>query len=263
MEQRTGLPERIRKAVGQFIQTHGSLTAEDLEGLDSFHSGGHIATRDLAGLAEISKGSRLLDIGCGLGGPARRLTSEHAAWVVGVDWSWEMVQSGTALNRHLGFDRRPLFLTARATNLPFAADSFDFIWLQHLLASLEKKKELLEELGRVVTKGGVVALHEVVAVPGRLLDFPLPWAKISSENFLVGEDILLDHFTQAGFRLINRIDWTEKAIAWFKAPRPIAWRHLNLKLILGEEAGQRARNLARGLNEGKAHIIQAVLKRKD
>ena len=50
-----------------------ALTLEDLAPIDQFHAGGIAATRALARLAAPQAGARVLDVGGGLGGAARRL----------------------------------------------------------------------------------------------------------------------------------------------------------------------------------------------
>ena len=54
------------------------VTVEDLHGLDMLHMGGVAATDEMIGMAQIQTGHRVLDVGSGVGGPARRLASKQA-----------------------------------------------------------------------------------------------------------------------------------------------------------------------------------------
>src|SRR2546428_11187207 len=60
------------KAAGKDIE---HLTPDDLAPVDEFHSGGRNATMRLAQLAQINGSERVLDVGCGIGGPSRYLAS--------------------------------------------------------------------------------------------------------------------------------------------------------------------------------------------
>lgn len=261
MENGKTLWSRVAAAVETYQRQVGPLERDDLEGLDAFHVGGRPATRALAELIGLQPGARVLDVGCGLGGPARTLAVEYDACVTGVDQSLEMIRTAAFLNRQFIMLESPDLLCGSGNDLPLAPDLYDVVWLQHLLASVEDKISLMAGLGRVLVAKGILALHEVVVLPGQTLDFPLPWAGSPQESFITDEESLLDLFERTGFKLLNLMNWTRPALDWLAAPRPQAWRQLNLKLILGKEAGLRARNLAGGLKSGRARVIQAVLKR--
>jgi SAM-dependent methyltransferase len=262
MNPHSGLPERVHQAISQYQQRFGSLTSDDLEALDAFHAGGRAATRELAAMAGVPQGVRLLDVGCGLGGPARTLAVEYRASVVGLDAALEMVQAAKMLNVHLGSGDNPRLMCAQGALLPLAPESFELIWMQHLLPSVADKLGLVASLERVLAPNGIIALHEVVALPGKRLDFPLPWADSPEGSYLTEVDELLEIWASCGLEPVVVQDWTARAIEWFDAPRPEAWRHLNLRLVLGQEAGLRARNLAKALREGQAQIVQAVFRRQ-
>jgi cyclopropane fatty-acyl-phospholipid synthase-like methyltransferase len=54
-----------------------ALTREDISTFEEFHIRGRVATRELGELAGLTEGMRVLDIGCGVGGPARTLAVTH------------------------------------------------------------------------------------------------------------------------------------------------------------------------------------------
>src|SRR3954447_17166753 len=84
------------KAAGHSLE---DLRPEDLAPVDEFHIGGLEATAALAERLGLAPGKRVLDIGCGIGGPARFFASRHGCRVLGIDLTPEFVAGGTALTR--------------------------------------------------------------------------------------------------------------------------------------------------------------------
>jgi len=76
------------KAAGKDIE---HLTPDDLAPVDEFHSGGRNTTVRLAQLAQINGSERVLDVGCGIGGPSRFLASKFGCKVTGLDFTAEFV----------------------------------------------------------------------------------------------------------------------------------------------------------------------------
>src|SRR6266446_7680939 len=75
------------------------LTPDDLAPVDEFHSGGRNATVLLAQLAHINGSDRLLDVGCGIGGPSRYLASTFGCQVTGLDFTAEFIALAAMLDR--------------------------------------------------------------------------------------------------------------------------------------------------------------------
>lgn len=67
------------------------LSIKDLSPVDHYHAMGFRATRDLAKLVDIQNSHHLLDIGCGIGGPARYIADKYGCHVTGVDITPEFI----------------------------------------------------------------------------------------------------------------------------------------------------------------------------
>src|SRR5690348_5281921 len=87
-----GLTERLRTALAVLGPENQPLAPWRLDTLDQFHTRGLAATRELAELAGITAGTSVLDVGSGLGGPARVLAAEFGCRVTGVDLSEPFVE---------------------------------------------------------------------------------------------------------------------------------------------------------------------------
>ncbi len=96
---RGGLVEEILRALGAAGMDAAQLSADDLSPVDQFHTRGEPATLDLARRAGIAPGMRVLDVGGGLGGPARTLASRFGCSVEVLDLTEELCRAAETLRR--------------------------------------------------------------------------------------------------------------------------------------------------------------------
>ena len=73
-----GLTDRIKAALTTIAPESQALTVAQLAPLDQFHTRGILATEELARAAGLDTSTRVLDLGCGIGGPARYLAMNIA-----------------------------------------------------------------------------------------------------------------------------------------------------------------------------------------
>ena len=237
----------------------GDLSPDILAPLDQFHSGGLAATRELANLAAIKPGEAVLDVGCGVGGPARVLAAEHGARVRAVDLSPAYVAIGRALSKKGGIP--VTFETANALDLPFADASFDLLWTQHASMNIADKPRLYRELRRVLRPEGRLAFHDLLvgAEPGPL-QFPVPWADGVEESFLIGARDLRTLLASCGFRERIWQDRTAATLAYFeKVPPPSAVAPpLGAHLLLGPQFPAMAANLRQNMAAGRVGAAMGI-----
>ena len=259
------LLERIDSAFASLGKDSAHLTTDDLAPVDQFHTGGMEATAEMARLGEISWHENVLDVGGGIGGPARQLSSQFGCHVTVLDLTEEFVRVGAALTPRVGLKDRVSFQQGDALRLPFPDASFDVTWTQHSTMNIPDKPLLYRELHRVTKPGGRMILHEIMAGPLQPIHFPVPWASEASLSYLSTPEVVQENITSAEFRQIKWIDASEHAQKWFLA-RIAALREstpspLGLNLILGERAPQCFQNVMRNLQENRARVIQAVFAR--
>jgi ubiquinone/menaquinone biosynthesis C-methylase UbiE len=244
-----------------------ALTAEDLAPVDQLHSGGRRGTIELLRLAELQPGIRVLDVGGGLGGPARTLAQELDATVVVLDLSREFCRVGELLTRRTGLTDRVSFLHGDALAMPVPDGTFDAVWMQNAGMSIADKDRLYREVYRVLRTGGRFALQEVVAGPAQPLHFPVVWAADASMSFLVTADELRSLLDRIGFTEVAWADVTESIRAGRRrhsggAASADALPPLGLHLILGAERFLQTQATGdRNLAENRVSYIQAVMKR--
>ena len=254
----TGLTGRLKTALAALGPEDQRLTPQQLGGLDQFHTRGLAATAELAGLAGITAGMSVLDVGSGVGGPARFLAETCGCRVTGVDLSEPFVDAARYLTGRTGQSGQVSFETASALALPFEDGDFDAVLLQHVAMNIADRARLYREIRRVLKAGGRFATFDVV-LKGDNPHYPLPWAQTPETSFLLTADATRAAIEAAGFRPLAWQDDTEVAKAWFaelraSGPPPSP----NLGVVMGPEFAQLAANLGRNLMEGRLGILTAV-----
>jgi ubiquinone/menaquinone biosynthesis C-methylase UbiE len=250
------------KRAGMDIQ---ALTRDDISSLDEFHIRGREATRELAQLAGLRQGMQVLDLGCGIGGPARTLAAEFGCEVTGLDLVDEYCRAARMLTAQVGLSHKVTFRNGDATNMPFDDGSFDVIWLQHMLMNIEDKSRLFEEAGRVIGSQGLIALYEICSGSISPPYFPVPWASDSTINFLVTPEELRNTLGRIGFKELVYRDVSAMSLEWFRrltaamaSRSKDASRSPGLKLLMGSTAAEKSKNLERNLEEDRIRVIQGV-----
>ena len=231
----------------------------DLAPLDHFHAGGVAATRRLAALAGIDAASRVLDVGSGIGGPARHLAETFGCSVVGIDLTAEYCRLAQALSERTGLAGKVSFQPANALDLPFADGSFDVAWTQHVAMNIGDRPKLCGEMYRVLKPGGRIAFYDAVAIKGQEPMFPVPWARDASTSFLWEADATRAVLEKTGFKIRTWRDATEEAKQFFAArPPPPTPSALGLHLLMGPEFRTMAGNFGRNVMEGRVGLLMAV-----
>ncbi|GGF24485.1 SAM-dependent methyltransferase [Aliidongia dinghuensis] len=254
----TGLTERLKAALATFGAEDQRLTPEQLGTLDQFHTRGLAATADLAKLAGITAAMSVLDVGSGVGGPARFLAATYGCRVTGVDLSEPFVDAARYLTERTGQSGQVSFETGSALELPFDDGRFDIVLLQHVAMNIADRARLYREIRRVLTSGGRFATFDVVMNGGEP-HYPVPWARTPATSFLLTADATREAIEAAGFRTLASQDDTETGKTWFSAlrasgPPPSP----NLGVVMGPDFPQLAANLGRNLLEGRLGILTAV-----
>jgi len=179
-----GLIERLKAALAVLGPEDQPLTPEQLRALDQFHTRGLAATAELAVLAGITADMSVLDVGSGVGGPARLLAATYGCRVTGVDLSEAFVDAARYLTERTGQSGQVSFETASALDLPFDDGHFDVALLQHVAMNIADRARLYREIRRILKSGGRFATFDVVLHDGEP-HYPVPWARTPATSFLL------------------------------------------------------------------------------
>ena len=256
-----GLVERIKTALSAIAPEDQPLTVSQLAMLDQFHTRGILATAELAGAAGLKAGEKVLDLGCGIGGPARYLASMFGCHVAGIDLSPSFVEAAEYLTLRCGLGDRVTFKVGNALHLTFDDSAFDSVFLQHVAMNIADRAALYAEIHRVLKPGGRFATYDLVLKDGDVI-YPAPWARNESTSFLLSADATRTALEAAGFTATLWRDDTQTARDWFKAsagnPLPAG---LSLGVVMGAEFPAITGNLGRNIREGRLGVLSAVLTR--
>lgn len=242
------------------------LTAEDLAPVDQFHLRGRDATLQLAQRGGLLAKHRVLDVGGGIGGPARMLASRLGCRVVVVDLTEPYLEAGRRLTGLVGLEARVEFHFGSALQLPFPDGSFDVVWTQHATMNIADKVRLYAEVARILPPGGRLLLHEIVAGKAAPPLYPVPWAHDPSISFLLPEAEMRTTIAGAGLRELAWHNERETTLAWL-AERAAAARsgaagvQLGVHVLLGSAGRLMLANLARSVEEERVSVVQGIFER--
>ena len=251
---RNKLEESILAAVVREGKDPEKLAAADLAAVDEFHVGGLEATQELAAQMELRPGLRLLDVGSGLGGPARYFASEHGCRVTGIDLTQEFVDAARSLSKRVKLEGLVDFQQGSALQMPFAAETFDGAYMIHVGMNIRDKAGIFREVRRALKVGGLFAVFEIMRTTDGMIRYPVPWAKSEETSFVAGAKDYREALENAGFRVERErgrrdfsIAFTERIMARMAQGGPPA---LGLHLLMGEQAPTMARNMLAMMKEG-------------
>jgi SAM-dependent methyltransferase len=254
----TGLTGRLKAALSVFGPDDQRLTPEQLAVLDQFHTRGLPATAELAKSAGIGAGMSVLDVGSGVGGPARFLARTCGCHVTGVDLSEPFVEASRYLTERTGQSEQVSFQAASALALPFEDGRFDVALLQHVAMNIPDRARLYREIRRVLAPTGKFATYDIVLADGEP-HYPVPWARTPATSCLLSAAATREAVEAAGFRTVIWQDDSEAAKAWIAQLRAMGPPPApNLGVVMGTDFAQLAANLGRNLMEGRVGVLAAV-----
>ena len=255
----------IVAALAKMAKPLDGLTVEDLAPVDHFHARGLPATVELADRLAIRPGQHILDIGCGLGGPARYLAKRFQCRVSGLDITPPFVEAANKLTRLLRMEGQVTFEHGDGQRLPYADASFDGAYTQHVTMNVADRPAFFAEAYRVLKPGAFFALTEHGLGQEGDPHYPLPWSMDGSGAYLIAPAETRALLERAGFEAIAVEDTGAKYAAGYRAAIERAQQGalppLGIHLLMGETAGQKTRNALRNIEEGRTHPIQLVCRK--
>jgi ubiquinone/menaquinone biosynthesis C-methylase UbiE len=207
----TDLVASIERLAGTDL---AALTQEQRDDLDQFHGGGSEAVDRLLPSLDLATGMTALDVGSGLGGPARQVARSTGCTVIGVDITPAYVDAAQALTRTAGLSEQVRFWCGDIAT--FDQTGFDAAYTMHVQMNVADKKTYFTEIAHRLRPGARFATFEVCLSGAAQPAPPLPWTLDGTDSFLVTADELRDTIQASGFKLLEWVDETAWVQEWFE-----------------------------------------------
>lgn len=260
------LLDHIRDALARAGANPDAPSLDDLKPVDEFHTGGVEATDELIDQLSVTPDTRVLDIGCGIGGAARHIASRTGAHVRGIDLTPDFITVADALSAATGMDNRTSFSIGSALDMPEADNSTDLAVMFHVGMNIEDKTRLFAEAARVLAPGGTFALFDVMRGRDAPLTFPFPWAEQPDFSFVAPPETYRQAAAAAGFAQLAERDRSDFAKTFFDrvfarineagGPPPVG-----IHLLMQETGPDKIQNYVTHLHAGDIAPVEMIFRR--
>lgn len=260
------LIDAISKGITDIGKTLETVTIDDLSAIDEFHIGGRAASIEFLDQLSLTADSHVLDVGCGLGGPARFTTTRYGCTVTGIDLTAEFVRAGKTMCRWVGLDTSVTLVEGSALDMPFDDASFDAAYMMHVGMNIADKENLFAEVARVLKPGSTFGVYDVMQTAEDEISFPVPWAETPATSALASPERYKSALEKAGFKIVAERNRREFAITFFAelaamtqaagGPPP-----LGVHVLMGESRAIKVQNMADNIKAGRIAPVELVVSR--
>jgi len=258
----TDIATRIIEALRGSAGADVAITPDTLAPADHVHGRGVLATRELTALLEPEAGEAILDIGSGIGGPARWIAAKYDCLVTGVDLTTEYCDAARALNVACGMFDRVRIIQGSALALPLPDACFDRAWSHNVVMNIADKERAYREAFRVLKPGGRLVLCHINAGPNGPPEFPVPWAVEPHNSFLATDEETRRDLVAAGFEIVTFRDTTQTHLSAnahrLATTATETLPPLGVHLLLGDRYLPSVINSLRAAVEGHTRSVEIV-----
>ena len=256
---------RIMGAMKAASLSPDTVTVEQLAPVDHFHARGFPATVELADVLPIRAGHDIVDIGCGVGGPARYFAKRFGCRVSGVDITEPFVEAANKLTALLKMESLVEVKLGDGQQLPFADGAFDGGYAQHVTMNIPDRSRFFSEAYRVLRPGAFFAITEHGLGAHGDPHYPVPWSEDGSGSHLVTPADTVACLNEAGFVDVEVEDTAAKYLAGYRRAMALAAQGalpaFGIQILMGQTAPAKTKNAARNIEEGRTHPIQVICRK--
>ena len=260
-----GLYEDILKRLGEQEIELSNVSRRDIADVDEFHVRGAEVSLELASRIKLDN-SKVLDVGCGIGGPSRMLAEDYNCQVTGIDLSHEYIRTAKGLSALVGLQDKTDYIWSNALDLPFENGSFDVVWTQHVQMNIRHKLKFYSEIERVLSEQGTFIYYDIFKKDSGEVNFPVPWADYASASFLGTTENMDDILERLCFKNLLTSDETDKGTSFledlFKKLKKNGPSKLGLNVLMGPSTKEKLMNILLGLKEEQIVLQSGIYKKR-
>jgi len=246
------LEAALLAAVQNAGKNMAALTYADLAIVDEFHIGGRPATKALGEQIDLPAGARVLDVGCGIGGPARFFAAERGWQVEGIDLTAEYVEVAKALSQRVGMANKVAFRQASAVALPFPNGYFDGAYMIHVGMNIADKKTVFAGIHRTLKKGGLFAIYDAMRQSDGAFSYPVPWSSEPATNHIAPPETYKAALKAAGFEVVKERNRREAGL------QSMQQRTGGPPVVMGATAAHKVGNMRALLEAGVIAPVELI-----
>ncbi|MHA2259998.1 MAG: class I SAM-dependent methyltransferase [Promethearchaeota archaeon] len=260
----SNLGEKIVRTLQERGINNESEIRKQLALIEDIHIRGRLATLELARIAHVKEDMKILDVGCGIGGPARVLAAKFGCNVTGIDLCKEYCEAAIILNKLTGLGNKIEIIECNVLEMHFEENNFDMIFIQHVLMNIKEKRQLLSKIYKILSPNGKLAVYEICAGNNSPIIFPVVWANDSSISFTIKPDELYQIIKSLGFKEHFWEDDTDKIIEGHNQRRSTRQAKnpplLSYGLIIPNYL-KKGRNIISNLKEGRIRVYKGIFEK--
>ncbi|KAL1917118.1 uncharacterized protein VTP21DRAFT_4774 [Calcarisporiella thermophila] len=192
---------------------------ENAEDESSYPQAAEKLTDLLIDKMDVKSGEQVLDVGCGVGGPAISLARKTGARIVGINICKSQVKQATENAIKSGMAGQVSFEYADAMDLPFPPNSFDAAWAFESIIHMDRLKTL-QQIAKVLRPGGRLVLTDIFRHPSDSLQVNEIIEKFRRDGFMTPFPYLNEYpvlISKAGLKLDHLIDISSNTKKTFRA----------------------------------------------
>jgi cyclopropane fatty-acyl-phospholipid synthase-like methyltransferase len=232
---------------------------DDLAPIDELHSGGREATVAFAEGIALKRDHRLLDIGCGIGGPARFFADRTGCRVEGIDLTPEHIDVAIDLTRRMQLNDLVTFRVANALDLSWVSQPFDAAIMLHVGMNIQDKERLFRNVRAALKAGSTFGIYDLMRTSPDTIAFPMLWAQTSATSFVEEPETYCRLLEGAGFAIVREHNYRELVLDYNRRWRAECAKNDALPSMLTAMRGADWSKRAANLNEAmKARCLSPI-----